>query len=605
MRNDNLNLGVVGNCSIAALIDDRANIVWSCFPHLDDDPVFCNLIKGESSSNEEKRDDTAQGVFSVGLTDFAESEQSYIENSAVLTTILRDYRGNTVEVTDFSPRFQRYGRMYRPPTLVRRLRPAAGRPVITIRCRPLMDYGAESPQITRGSNHIRYVGAAQTIRLTTNAPATYIVDERRFLLGNTIWLILGSDEAVTQSLEDFGRDALDATLDFWHNWVRSLSIPFEWQEAVIRAAITLKLCNFEETGAIVAALTTSIPEAPNTVRNWDYRYCWIRDAYFVIRALNNLGVTRTMEDYIHFITDIVDETPNCEIQPVYGIARDALLEERISSSLQGYRAMGPVRIGNQAFQQVQHDVYGGVVLAATHAFFDRRLLRQSANDQLYERLEVIGRRAVQVFDKPDAGPWELRESSAVHTFSSIMCWAACDRLSKIATALGRLDRARAWRNEAHRLRGHILENCWNETRRSLVSRFGGDGLDASLLLCQQLGFLTADDPRFVETVDAIGRDLMRGDFLYRYIEADDFGFPQTAFTICTFWYIDALSALGRKQQARELFTLMLSRRNRHGLLSEDIDPTTGELWGNYPQTYSMVGLINSAIKLSMSWEEAS
>jgi GH15 family glucan-1,4-alpha-glucosidase len=312
-----------------------------------------------------------------------------------------------------------------------------------------------------------------------------------------------------------------------------------------------------------------------------------------------------MEDYVRFITDIVDDTRDGGLQPVYGIARESHLEETIAADLPGYRGMGPVRIGNLAYVQVQNDVYGGLVLACTHVFFDRRLIRQSANHALFEQLEAIGRRAEEVFDQPDAGPWELRNSAAVHTFSAVMSWAACDRLAKIAAVLGRTDRVERWRKAADRLHGTILERAWNQQRNSLVSRFDGDSLDASLLLVQPLGFLEADDPRFRGTVVAIGAELKHGDFIYRYVEADDFGRPETAFTICTFWYIDALAAIGRRDEARALFELMLERRNRHGLLSEDMAPATGELWGNFPQTYSLVGLINSAMKLSLSWEEAS
>ena len=595
MADRNLELGVIGNCAIAALIDPLGAIVWSCLPRLDGDPVFCALL----------RDDGHDGAFAVEMKDVASSTQRYLDNSAILETLVSDSAGNTIEITDFCPRFLRYGRMFRPPTIMRRIRPVSGRPIVTVRIKPRMAYGGAVPEITRGSNHMRFVGPRQVVRVTTNAPISYLLEERSFRLGDDLWFVLGPDESVPEDVRDVGRNQLEATLDWWQTWVRGLSIPFEWQDAVIRSAITLKLCNFEETGAIVAALTTSIPEAPNTQRNWDYRYCWIRDSFFVIRVLNAIGVTRTMEDYIRFITDIVDDAVGGGIQPVYGISRESNLEEAISTDLPGYRGMGPVRIGNQAYIQVQNDVYGALVLACTHVFFDKRLIRQVANTALFEQLEEIGRRAEEAFDRPDAGPWELRTSAAIHTFSAIMSWAACDRLARIAAAMDRMDRAARWRSSADRLREIILARAWNEKRKSLVSTFDGNDLDASMLLVEPLGFLKADDPRFRMTVEAIGKELKRDDFLFRYVVADDFGRPETAFTICTFWYIDALVALGRREEARALFEKLLARRNRHGLLSEDIAMATGELWGNYPQTYSLVGLINSAMKLSMSWEVAS
>lgn len=588
-----LDLGVIGNCNIAALVDAQATIVWGCFPRIDGDAVFHGLL------NEGKND----GMFSIELVDQLHSEQAYLPNSAILRTTLYDHHGGIAEVVDFAPRFALYERIFRPPMIVRRIRAIQGRPRVLVRLRPGFENGGLKPQLTRGSNHLRYVSPALTLRLTTNAPVSYITEERPFVLDRPIDLLLGSDESLQAGVETTARDLFERTLDHWRSWVRSLSIPFEWQDAVIRAAITLKLCNFEETGAIVAALTTSIPEAPETQRNWDYRFCWLRDAYFVIHALNRLGVTRTMEDYLRFINDIVEEAQDGELRPVYGITRDTSIDEITIPHLAGYRDFGPVRVGNQAHIQIQNDVYGSVVLASTHAFFDQRLAHPG-NTALFEQLERLGNRAVAVFDKPDAGPWELRTIASVHTFSSVMCWAACDRLAKIARHIGQTDRAIYWRREADRLHAIICQRAWNAEKGCFVSTFDGDELDATLLLLHEVDFLAADDPRFAATVDAVAANLRTGDFLYRYVAEDDFGRPSTAFLICVFWYIDALAALGRKDEARALFETVLARRNPLGLLSEDIDPRSGELWGNFPQTYSMVGLINCAMRLSRHWEDA-
>lgn len=597
-----LELGAIGNGTLAALIDVRATILWCCFPRLDGDPLFCALVGGTQPCRPREGDNG--GYFAVELAgDLAACRQRYQLNSAVLVTELEDSEGNVAEVTDFAPRFHQYDRIFRPPTLVRRVAPVKGLPRLRLRVRPRFAYGQEVPQQTLGSNHVRYASHSGAVRLTTDAPLAYVVEETPFFLDRPLHFILGADESLTAGIAETARSFLERALDHWHGWVRSLSIPFEWQDEVIRAAITLKLCSFEETGAIVAALTTSIPEAPGTERNWDYRFCWLRDAYFVVTALNRLGTTRSMEEYLGYIADIVGESEHGHLRPCYGITRRADLQERIAPALAGYRGMGPVRIGNQAHLQVQNDVYGSVILAATHAFFDRRL--PLAGDQvLFERLEELGRLAVTVFDQPDAGPWELRNKPAVHTFSAVICWAGCDRLARIATRLGLAERAGHWRREADRLHAAISHQAWNPDQGCFVATFGGDHLDASLLLLSELDFLAADDARFAATVDAIGAQLMRGDLLLRYGVADDFGRPETAFTICTFWYIEALAALGRREEARRLFTALLARRNRLGLLSEDIHPKTGELWGNYPQTYSLVGLINCAMRLSIGWEEA-
>ncbi len=592
----NLDLGVVGNCNWAALIDTRARVSWACVPRLDGDPIFCALVNG----NDRER---AAGFFDIGLEDFAESSPHYRENSAILVTILRDRFGSAVEVVDFAPRFERSGRMYRPLMLVRRLRPLAGEPRIRIRLRPAYGYGAHRPERTHGSNHIRYLLPDAALRLTTNAPVSFVLEEVPFVLERPVDLLFGPDESLSGAIDALAREFEERTDHYWVEWARTLSIPFEWQEAVIRAAITLKLCSFEESGAVVAALTTSIPEAPGTQRNWDYRYCWLRDAYFVIHALNRLGATRTMEAYLSYITNIVSGAPGGRLQPVYGIALESKLVEREEPALLGYRGMGPVRVGNQAFEHVQNDVYGSVVLAVTQSFFDRRL-RHRGSPALFERLERIGERAAELWDQPDASLWELRTQSRVHTFSSVMCWAACDRLARIAAELGLPERAATWRSRAARIREGILERAWSEQRQSFTSAFGDPQIDASLLLLDDLGFIPAGDPRYVSTVKAIEKELRRGPYLFRYAAPDDFGVPRTAFNICTFWYIDALAAIGRREEARDLFENMLDHRNHLGLLSEDLDVETGELWGNFPQTYSMVGLINSATRLSKSWEEA-
>ncbi len=386
--------------------------------------------------------------------------------------------------------------------------------------------------------------------------------------------------------------------------MRDLSIPFEWQDEVIRSAITLKLNAFDDTGAIIAAVTTSIPEAADTPRNWDYRYCWLRDAYFVVNALNRLSTTHTMERYLSFLMNIAVTAPeNGYLQPVYGIDGRNNLDERVVDTLPGYRGMGPVRVGNQAYQQIQHDVYGSAILAVAHVFFDQRL-KERGNNALYERLESIAAMAAMAHDQPDAGLWELRGIKRVHTFSSIMCWVACDRMSKIAERINLQERAHYWRVQAEHIHKNICKHAWNEEKKSFTGSFDGHTLDASLLLIHDLGFLPAGDLRFVSTVEAIERELKYDDYIFRYTEADDFGVPENAFIICTYWYIYALVALGRDGEARETFEKLLARRTRHGLYAEHMTVKTGEPWGNFVQTYSMVGLINAAIRLSKRWDLA-
>ncbi|MFL5504133.1 MAG: glycoside hydrolase family 15 protein [Gemmatimonadaceae bacterium] len=591
-----LELGLIGNGTIAALIDAVGEIKWACFPRLDGDPMFCSLLRKSA-----ERDDEL-GMFAIELVDGVRTEQEYLVNTPILVTKSYDADGGAIEITDFAPRFRQFGRLFCPTMLVRQVRRIGGSPRIRVRMRPAHDYGCDRPRTTIGSNHIRYYGGPVVLRLTTDASTTAILEENAFFLEDSATLILGPDETVSGAVEEVARHFLEETSWHWREWVRMLAIPFEWQDAVIRAAITLQLNVYEDTGAIIAAATTSIPEAPNTPRTWDYRYCWIRDAYFVVNALNRLGATRTMERYLAFILNIVAGAEEGRLRPLYGINGRLAPDERVAECLSGYRGMGPVRIGNQAHRQVQHDVYGAAILAAPHVFFDRRLVRRG-DDSLFPKLEALGEQAAKLFDQPDAGIWELRGKLRVHTFSSVMCWAGADRLSRIAAHLGMHDRAKYWRGQADRMHAVICQRSWNARLGSFVGTMDGDTLDASLLRLNEVGFLAADDPRFTGTVAAIEKELRRGDFIFRYSEQDDFGTPENAFLVCTFWYINALAAIGRRDEARALFENVLAHRNSHGLLAEDIDPVTGELWGNFVQTYSMVGIIDSAIRLSAEWDQ--
>jgi GH15 family glucan-1,4-alpha-glucosidase len=591
MTEQNLDLAVIGNGRTAALLNPLSQIVWWCFPRFDGDPVFCRLLAGD----EEK------GFSDVLLDGQVSTQSQYIRNTAVVSTVLTDKNGASVRITDFAPRFFQYGRTFRPPQLMRIIEPVSGLPRVTIRFRPTSGYGQEHMQRAFGSNHIRYTGGNAALRLTTDAPLAYIDRESPFVLTRPLHLVFGADTPFEGELAITCREFCDRTRDHWQEWIRRLAISYEWQDAVIRAAITLKLSAFEETGAIIAAHTTSIPEAPGSGRTWDYRFCWLRDAYFVVRSLNRIGASRTMEDYINYILTIVTGSTG-ELQPVYSIVSTDPLEERIVADLTGYRGDGPVRIGNAAVAQNQHDTYGSAILAATPMFFDRRLPRMG-DENLFRMLEPLGEKSAELALVPDAGIWEFRERRSVHTHSVAMCWAGCHRLEVIAAHLGLNDRAAYWGKHSNHILKTMLDQSWNEKRGAFTAAFGRDELDASVLLLNELGAVEADDPRFVSTVEAMERELKFGMNVMRYTNADDFGLPETAFLICRFWLIDALWAIGRKQDARDMFVDALKLRNSYGLLSEDVHPATGQLWGNFPQTYSMAGLILSAIRLSRSWED--
>ena len=589
MNDFGLDLAVIGNGRTAALLEPSSRLVWWCYPRFDSDPIFCRLLAGD----EEK------GFSDVVLDGMADYRSEYERNTAVVSTVMTDENGASIKITDFAPRFRAFDRILRPPQLFRIIEPISGMPRITIRFRPTNQYGVPMQTKSIGSNHITLRGSHSVVRLTTDAPLSYIDREAPFVLTRPVYLVMGPDEPFPADLSTTCREFADRTRAYWTEWVRRLSIAYDWQDVIIRAAITLKLSNFEETGGIIAAHTTSIPEAPHSGRTWDYRFCWLRDAYFVVKALNRIGATQTMEDFISFILGIASEDV---IRPVYSIVPTDGMDEVIAENLQGYRGDGPVRVGNAAGGMLQHDTYGSIILAAMPMFFDRRLPRP-ADPGLFQLLERVGSLAKQSAFEPDAGIWEYRGRARVHTHSASMCWAGCNRLAAIGKHLGLKERASEWKSVADNIQSRLLEQAWNEKRGAFTAAIGVDELDASVLLLPEIGLIEVWDPRFVRTVEAIERELLRGKHVMRYAGEDDFGLPESAFLICRFWLIDAWWKLDRREEAIDMFNDALRYRNRYGLLAEDVHLQTGEMCGNFPQTYSMAGLILTAMRLSRSWED--
>ena len=417
-------------------------------------------------------------------------------------------------------------------------------------------------------------------------------------------LLIGPDETLSGGIEETARDFEEKTSLYWRQWTRRLALPLEWQDAVIRAAITLKLCQFEETGAIVAAMTTSIPEAPDSGRNWDYRYCWLRDAFFVVRALNALSEVGTMEDYLRWLHDVVRDADG-HVQPLYGIALERELTEH-----HGHHVAGLSPAWARCAWATRRSSTSSTTSTATSCSARRRRSTTTgcsgaptgATSQLLER---VGDQAWQLHDAA-----RRRHVGAAHARAHphLVVADVLGRLRPAGQGRGRAGAARARcalaRTRRTRARSASWQSAWSEQRGAFVESFGGKDLDASVLLMAEVGFLGARDPRFVSTVEALERSLADGPFMRRYEAADDFGVPETAFNVCAFWRVDALARIGRIEQARASFEALLAHRNPMGLLSEDIDPKTGELWGNFPQTYSMVGIINCAMQLSAPWDTA-
>ncbi len=580
---------LIGNCSFNALVED-GRVVWLCWPRPDSSFVFGELLGGDRA-----------GAYAIEPAGPAECLVAYVENTNVLRTEFRG-EGWAFEVVDFAPRFVRHGRYYRPTMLVRIVRPLLGEPRIRVRCDPVYEYGRVRPDCWAASNHLQFGGLPAPLRLTTNAPLTYVGAATPFLLTRDLHFVLTWGEPLEAPLEETAEAFLVQTLAYWRDWVKSGRIPREWQSEVIRSALVLKLHQFDDTGALLAATTTSLPESPGSGRTWDYRFCWLRDAYYTVAAFERMGYVQEMERFMLFLRNLCGDGAT-ELQPVYGIGGETELAEIVLSHLAGFRGDGPVRIGNLAYRQKQNDVYGELILAISRLLLDVRFRGSEGIEGARVLVEGLVAQIDARLEEPDAGLWELRGAQQLHTFTLLMHWAGANRANDIATSLGlpRLkERSAGVMARAAEL---LMSRCWNESLGSLTQAADSSNLDASSLLALHLGFFRGSDPRALRMVEAIRRQLsLPNGLLRRYDVADDFGVPEAAFTVCSFWLAEALAMVGRRDEAHELFDSILARHNGLGLFAEDILVADGRQAGNFPQTYSHVGLINTAFRLSRAWE---
>lgn len=584
-----MNEALIGNCSYSALIRDGA-VRWLCWPRMDSSFVFGPLL-----------DEERGGAYEVLPVDGEVLEQGYLDNTNVLRTVFRS-SGGTFELFDLAPRYKHYERIFKPSMLLRILRPLEGTPLVKIRCKPVYDYGRVEAGVWAASNHLEYTGLGTPLRLTTNVPLTYVQESRPFALTESRHLALTWGEPLESGLEDTAERFLTQTIIYWRRWTKRMRIPRDYQHQVIRSALALKLHQFEDTGALLAATTTSIPEFPGSGRTWDYRYCWLRDSYFTLNALERLGQLSEMERFLDYIR-ILAATAESGLQPLYGINGESQLDEKILDHLAGYKGDGPVRIGNQAYTHIQNDVYGEAILSIGRLMMDERFVgesRASGGGQVVATLlEQIEKRMAE----PDAGLWELRGHQQLHSFTLLTHWAGASRAMEIGSVLQEpalVAKGRLLRDTARNL---LETRCWDEERGVLTQAADQPHLDAAMLLALHFGFFAPDDPRASTHVEAIRKELaVDQGLLRRYAVEDDFGYQEAAFTVCSFWLAEALAIVGRTEEARELFEQLLGLGNQFGLYSEDINPQTMEQLGNFPQTYSHVGLINTAFRLSRSWE---
>jgi len=581
-------LGLIGNCQFSALVRRDGAIVWSCMPRFDSPPIFARLL-----------DEKGGGSFSIRPADERSGTQRYLPNTNVLETTF-DGPDGSFRILDFAPRMTQYERSFRPTKLLRIVEPLTGAPRIRATCDPVLGWSRSRPRRDVGSHHIAFHGYDAELRLTTDAPLSYL-DEEPFGLSERKHFVLAWGSPVEEALEPLCEHFLHETVRYWRQWVKHCDIPPVYQEEVIRSALALKLHCFEDTGAIVAALTTSIPEAPGSGRTWDYRYCWLRDAYYALGAFRLLGHFEEREQFLHFLLNVASSAPDLDLAPLYRIDGKSDLVEHVLDQWPGYSGEKPVRIGNGAAEHKQHDVFGEMVLALTPLFLDARF-REQVTQPVLDLVTSLARKAVSVAGQPDAGIWEYRSEWRPQTFSSLMCWAAADRMARIAKQHRAAD-AEEFAAAARSIREDILSRAVDPARGCLVADYGGTEVDAALLQAVTLRLLPPDDQRLHATVNAVQQDLAHGGWLRRYRTNDGFGVPAVAFMLCTFWQVEALARLGRGDEAKALMERAREVKSPLGLLSEDVDPTTQVMWGNFPQAYSHVGLIHAAFAASPRWSE--
>ena len=488
--------------------------------------------------------------------------------------------------------FERY---FKPLMLIRKIEPLSGNPHVKVSCRPTGLYGEIELSPAAGSNHLEFTGLERSVRLTTNVSLNYILDEQFFVLNETKYCILTYEKPLEAPLEHTGEDFLKRTINYWQYWVKNTGISNLYQKEVIRSALVLKIHQYEDTGAIIAASTTSLPESDGSGRTWDYRFCWLRDAYYILNALNNLGHFEEAEHYFQFIANIT-EMENGRYSPLYTVTGRNDFEEVIIN-LEGYKGNKPVRIGNQAVEHVQNDIYGQVLLSLIPLYVDRRCIYQNRSDPSSFINEILDKIAMTI-DEADAGIWEFRNIAQEHCYTNLFQWAGCQAAFKVANHVGDellMQKAAQLRDKA----AANIEACYDPGRKVYTQAKGVGHLDASTLQLIMMGYLDPQSQRAKDHLIAVEKELKAENGLfYRYLHKDDFGKPKTTFLVTAFWHVEALACVGRVQEAVDQFTQLMQYSNHLGLLSEDVDASDGSQWGNFPQAYSHVGLMNAAYRIA-------
>ena len=583
-----LNYGIIGNCKSSALINADSSIDWCCLPQFDSSAVFCKII-----------DEKIGGSFKIEVDKSYTITQHYLNNTAILKTNFRNNE-NEFEVLDFMTRFRLDDKnFYNPPELQRMIRPLRGLPKIKVLYNPTLEYANGKTKTYEKEDFIVSVfeeASYETLFLYTDIEKNKILENKEFELAEPVYLNLSYNEKIDVPNLEKSNLELEKTKEYWINWCKKGPKYKLYNDEVKRSAITLKLLTFEKTGAVLAAATTSIPETIGEVRNWDYRFCWIRDASMVIKIIAKLGHERIVKNFIDFIVNLIPNK-NEKLQIMYGIDGQKILTEKKLDHLSGYKNSKPVRIGNAAYIQKQNDIYG-ILVDVIHFQIEKFKEENYKYEQLWSIVKSVVWVVEKNWKKPDKGIWEFRNEDQHFTFSKLLCWVAIDRAIKISNLIKKGRKTDRWIPLRDEIKNDILSNAWNPKIKAFSQSYGSDFLDASVLLMESYGFIESKDPKYIDTVKAIEKELLYDGLLFRYKNNDDFGEPKSSFTVCTFWYINSLFKIGEESKAKRLFDQLLSNSNHLGLFSEDLDFKTKKMLGNFPQAYSHLALIETAMNFN-------
>lgn len=585
---NNLNYGVVGNCKSAALVSQKGSIDWCCLPEFDSTSVFAKIL-----------DKDIGGSFEIIVNDDYKITQSYIYKTNILVTKFINGE-DQFEVVDFMPRYKsEENGYYAPPDVIRFVKYVSGNPVFRVKYDPKLEYAKHPTKTIVSKEYIKSYtkqGNYNSVYLYTSLNCNEVLESDEIKLKEDAYFLLSYNQKILEQNVERAYLKLERTKVYWLNWSERSKRYRKYNDEILRSALVLKLLSYNKTGAVLAAVTTSIPETIGEIRNWDYRFCWIRDASMVIKIMTELGHHNVAQRYLNFVIDIIPEKDE-KIQIMYGINREKKLTEKILEHLAGYEDSAPVRIGNDAYRQKQNDIYG-ILVDVIYQHFSLYETSMQNSEELWTIVRSIVKIVKDNWEKADRGIWEIRTEFRHFTFSKVLCWVAVDRAIKIAKLVNKKDYVKTWSDLAETIQADILKNAWNEKVGAFTQSYESDYLDASNLLMESYGFIDAKDPKYISTVKATQKELARDGLMYRYKNKDDFGTPSSSFTICSFWLINSLYKIGEKEEATKLFDQLLSYSNHVGLFSEDIDFKTKRLLGNFPQAYSHLALIETAMNVS-------